>query len=114
MDSDRGYVTGCEHYPLESKPQRVQRKRHKGFRLPAGVLSVTRPGRWGNPFSTAAEFREHLVLASHSQLTDRTQEAERMRRIAGSLEELRGKSLACWCPVGAECHADVLIEFANR
>lgn len=30
------------------------------------------------------------------------------------ISELRGKNLACWCPLDAPCHADVLIEFANR
>lgn len=28
--------------------------------------------------------------------------------------ELRGKNLACWCPPGVPCHADVLLELANR
>jgi len=27
--------------------------------------------------------------------------------------ELRGKDLACWCPLDAPCHADVLLEIAN-
>lgn len=27
--------------------------------------------------------------------------------------ELRGKDLACWCPLGQPCHADVLLELAN-
>lgn len=27
--------------------------------------------------------------------------------------ELAGKTLACWCPVGSPCHADVLLEVAN-
>ncbi|WP_409029416.1 DUF4326 domain-containing protein [Gracilimonas sediminicola] len=29
------------------------------------------------------------------------------------LTELRGKNLACWCPLDQPCHADVLIELAN-
>ena len=28
--------------------------------------------------------------------------------------ELRGKNLACWCPDGGPCHADVLLEIANE
>lgn len=28
--------------------------------------------------------------------------------------ELRGKNLACWCKPGDPCHADVLLELANR
>jgi hypothetical protein len=27
---------------------------------------------------------------------------------------LRGKNLACWCKPGEPCHADVLLEIANR
>jgi hypothetical protein len=30
-----------------------------------------------------------------------------------SLGELRGKNLACWCPLDQPCHADVLLEIAN-
>jgi len=30
------------------------------------------------------------------------------------LPELRGKDLACWCRPGEPCHADVLLELANR
>lgn len=29
-------------------------------------------------------------------------------------EALRGKNLACWCKPGSPCHADVLLEIANR
>lgn len=28
--------------------------------------------------------------------------------------ELAGKNLACWCPLDQPCHADVLLEIANR
>jgi hypothetical protein len=28
------------------------------------------------------------------------------------LSELRGKDLACWCPLDQPCHADVLLELA--
>ena len=38
--------------------------------------------------------------------------------MAPSTEEirthLRGKNLACWCKPGTPCHADVLLEIANR
>ena len=27
--------------------------------------------------------------------------------------ELRGRDLACWCPLTGPCHADVLLEIAN-
>lgn len=31
-------------------PQRIQRKRTKGWRMPEGAIYVGRPSRWGNPF----------------------------------------------------------------
>lgn len=30
------------------------------------------------------------------------------------LAELRGHDLGCWCPLDQPCHADVLLELANR
>lgn len=34
--------------------------------------------------------------------------------LQGHLHELCGKDLACWCPLDQPCHADVLLEIANR
>lgn len=35
------------------------------------------------------------------------------KRILEGMPTLRGKNLACWCPVGSPCHADVLLRIAN-
>ena len=40
--------------------------------------------------------------------------AARRQAILDGLPALRGRDLACWCPLDAACHADVLIELANR
>jgi hypothetical protein len=37
---------------------------------------------------------------------------QRLRRRAHRI--LRGHDLACWCPLDQLCHADVLLELANR
>jgi hypothetical protein len=29
------------------------------------------------------------------------------------IKRLRGKNLACWCPLDQPCHADTLLEIAN-
>lgn len=34
-------------------------------------------------------------------------------RFASWIAPLRGRDLACWCPLGSPCHADVLLEVAN-
>lgn len=37
----------------------------------------------------------------------------RRAAILDRLPELRARDLACWCPLGSPCHADVLLELAN-
>ncbi|RAK24073.1 uncharacterized protein DUF4326 [Salipiger aestuarii] len=39
--------------------------------------------------------------------------AARRAQIFDRLPDLRGKDLACWCPLDAPCHADVLLRMAN-
>jgi len=39
-----------------STPVRIQRKRTKGWRMPAEAIYVGRPSRWGNPFRVGDRF----------------------------------------------------------
>jgi hypothetical protein len=55
-------------------------------------------GNHGNP----ARLYRHWLLSDAGR---ETREAAR--------HELRGKDLACWCPINKPCHADVLLEVAN-
>ncbi len=86
---------------------RIHLSRKKGWKMPANTMSVARPTKWGNPFSVA-EYGRELAVKNH-----------RMKLVglaaigALDLSELRGKSLACWCPIGSACHADALLEMAN-
>lgn len=89
-------------------PERIQRRRMKGWRMPPNTLSVTRPGRWGNPYSVEEHGREEAIRLFRVRLVELCPDmAARARR------ELRGLNLACWCPIGQPCHADVLLEVAN-
>ena len=113
-------------------PTRIQRKRSKGWQMPEGAVYVGRPTKWGNPFSielardfhagfgqpasggtpreTAVQwFREWL----HGEWSD-DRELPNPPTADEIRDELRGKDLACWCRTGACCHADVLIEIANK
>jgi Domain of unknown function (DUF4326) len=91
-------------------PKRVQLRRTKGWRKPEGTVSVARPTRWGNPFKAGdvadpvAEFRSMLLDPNRT---------EDYPTIAQVQSELRGRDLACWCPLDQPCHADVLLELAN-
>lgn len=96
--------------------RRHQRSREKGSRVPDGVVCVA-SGKWSNPYETAYEFRRVLQLIRDGRFPASHLERPvlaHMKRIADSIEELRGKDLACWCSLDQPCHADVLAEFANR
>lgn len=99
-------------------PVRLQRSRRKGARLvsPNGlpILHVTRPGKWGNPFDTAEQFREALCLCLARPTKWQNEKYQRMSWIAEHLRDLRGKNLVCWCDENEACHGDILLREANR
>lgn len=101
------------------EPVRIQLSRRRGWNKPPNTIVVARPGKWGNPFPVGkpgpmgrhAIDREGAVGFFRQMLAD-----PELRAAAGyptDLSELRGKNLACWCPLGGSCHADVLLELAN-
>ena len=96
--------------------KRVQRKRAKGFRLPPNTVSVTRPGIFGNPFRVTPERTAEQSVAMFRAwlLNGENGIAEHRAEVLSRLDELRGKNLACYCPPDQPCHADVLLEIANR
>lgn len=95
-------------------PIRIQRRRTKGFRLPPNTICVTRPSKWGNPFRVGhlSEFGDvpdaETAVAFYRAWIDKG-----LQRIE-IVRELRGKNLACFCVIGKPCHADVLLELANK
>lgn len=101
------------------RPFRVQRKRTKGWRMPDNTVSVCRPGKWGNPFKVGGPPPKGTDFVPKS--ADEAVAAFRVNLLRGTLgyttedlrRELRGKNLACFCPLGQPCHADVLLEEAN-
>lgn len=97
------------------KPSRIQRKRTKGHKLPPNTVCVTRPGKYGNPYTHDSwatingEFRQLRSIEEAVQAF-----RELCERTEMTFSELRGKNLACWCKEGACCHGDVILEIANR
>jgi hypothetical protein len=94
-------------------PRRVARSRKKGSRLPANTVCVSRPSPWGNPFVVKFGRPADACVALYREFVEKDPStlARWMRENVGAL---RGKNLACWCPEGTACHADVLLELANR
>lgn len=103
-------------------PIRIQRSRAKGWTLPPNTVCVTRPGKWGNPYKVgdfAVPVSERLVSGTSIRIKSAAHAVALYRTFVRGMEpviraELAGKNLACWCPVGSACHADVLLEIANK
>ncbi len=115
-------------------PRRLQLSRRAGFNLQAESAAlnglpakrVTRPGRWGNPFSideTAARYgldreaAQARAVALCDQWLRGTLDSQHSPGTPPSLADIRaelgGHNLACWCRPGTPCHADVLLALAN-
>lgn len=115
-------------------PVRVQLSRKKGWRMPANTVKVSRPTKWGNPFTVEAirekygcngfEAARRAVIVYRAWLMGTNERYLKLyiEQLGGPrcpglslfLDQLRGKNLACWCKPGEPCHADVLLELANR
>jgi len=87
--------------------KRIQRKRTKGWKMPPNAVYVGRPTKWGNPFTgkNAVHNFELMILSKLSKDNG---------DFKNKLRELKGKDLACWCPLNRACHADVLIKYVNQ
>jgi hypothetical protein len=119
-------------------PQRIQQRRTRGWRMPAGARSVARPSAYGNLW-TIAGFGRAAALANFAMMLSRDIPAD--RDYAGWLgadfvhypsdntirAELAGLDLACFCSLDlpsvpvvlrdqtfdVACHADILLIVAN-
>lgn len=107
------------------------------------AVVCARPGPLGNPFMSApdlprstafeaAMFRDWMIEVLGATKLETKRQAEflkfvrsmsgggadylraRAERVRAALPMIRGKNLACWCKQGQPCHADVLLEIANK
>lgn len=99
-------------------PQRIQLRRTKGWRMPEGAVKVDRTTPFGNPWTVPGDFGkpEYAVRRFRASLesTSPPHPESYMGLLRAALPTLKGKDLACWCRPGQPCHADVLLELANR
>ena len=121
------------------RPIRLRLSRAKGFDLQAAsiaangllAVNVARPSKWGNPVTKedfelvngvmrasgmkpiSGTWQEHAVKCFDAWIGGEIPEMGEPPTVEAIKGQLRGKNLACWCPVGDLCHADVLISIAN-
>ena len=99
-------------------PVRIQLSRRKGWTMPPNTVKVDRTTKFGNPFRVCEDrSAADVVCAFGTWLSVDGCHAnipQRKAALLAALPDLRGKSLACWCALDKPCHADVLLEIANR
>lgn len=85
--------------------------------MPDNTVSVTRPGKWGNPFKVGTVIRDPMTGEAIKTLKDIDEVLTWYRNYLKyrqvDVSELKGKNLACFCKEGEPCHADVLLKLAN-
>lgn len=75
--------------------------------IPFNAVYVGRPSKWGNPFVVDKDGDRDAVITAYMAWFTLN------KTLQGDLHELRGKDLVCWC-APLPCHADVLLELANK
>lgn len=95
-------------------PRRIQMSRQRPWRAehPDAVI-VARPSRYGNPFRVTKE-RSAQRAVELFRMSLELDLARSPHLLAYLQDALRGRDLACWCPLDQPCHADVLLDLANR
>src|SRR5689334_15785576 len=93
-------------------PKRVQRRRSRGWQMPARTKYVGRPGPFGNPFyvGQGSIHSNEEAVAAFEEWIYRPEQAglrEKAKR------ELVGYDLCCWCSLGQRCHADIWLKIVN-
>lgn len=78
--------------------------------VPPGTVYVGRPSKWGNPFRIGVDGDREEVIAKYLEYLLGT---EHTTGLVLDIGELRDRDLVCFC-APLPCHADVLLELANR
>jgi hypothetical protein len=109
-------------------PVRIQKRQEAGWCLPAGCVVIDRASRWANPFDVETAITHGFATGIHdarrfvarcfdewfSGLRWGGLLPDARRRMLHELPALRGKDVACDCPVvGTPCHGDELLRLAN-
>jgi hypothetical protein len=103
--------------------------------MPGNTVYVGRGSKWGNPFKIGIKISEvppeHALGELHSKYIAGGDTINRELSIQlfmsyqyysqepaaiwmrENIALLRGKHLACWCPLTCSCHADYLLKIAN-
>jgi hypothetical protein len=92
------------------------------------AVIVARPSKWGNPWAVGRSSLPGMWAVWNARTGEvRSVVYNRVEAFTLAVgffatdvlpnldvEALAGRDLCCWCPLDGPCHADVLLEIANR
>ena len=88
--------------------------------MPANTVKIDRTTRWGNPFVIGPDGNREQCIEKYRRFVAGTGSTARedvfasRQFVAEHIADLKGKNLACWCPMDGPCHAIILLDLANR
>ena len=116
--------------------RRIQLSRKRGWTMPPNTVKADRSTGFGNPYRVSlaksrdgkpldkpwvVESNAHAIMWMFATKDEATAAAVRLftETMTDHMKDkvrlaLKGKNIACWCSTGSPCHADVLLEIANR
>ena len=113
MEKDNGYGTDVE---LERRSLMPVVPNKRADKIPADAVYVGRPTKWGNPFKVGSwGIVPHMGRVDQAEAVRLYKEWlwQRPDLVEQAKSGLKGKDLVCWC-APLPCHADVLLELANK
>ncbi len=82
--------------------------------MPPNTVKVDRTTDFGNPIKVGPGCTAEQAVAVFRRAVEDNNATALLAFERYDLKRLRGKNLACWCRIGSPCHADVLLDVANR
>jgi len=77
-------------------------------------IYIGRGSKWGNPFTHKKGTTAEYIVESREEAVEKFREwILQQEDLMNSLEELKGKTLGCFCKPKS-CHGDVLAELVNK
>jgi hypothetical protein len=104
---------------MMTDPRRIRQYRTPGWRLPPGARSVAGTSKYANPYrppsgARSAQANRIAVWLYTEDLYGYRPDRRVKATVDDVMSELPGRVLACYCPLDLPCHADILLEMANR
>lgn len=100
-----------------NRPFRIQLR--KGWKRPPNTVAVIGKSKWATPFilqkwvDRTAKKRCPKLIAHQCAKANYRDWLDKYHFRDAAIE-LKGKNLACHCPLDMPCHADILLEIANK